>query len=545
MKRILIDISSLFLFSLITYRIALSANQGVVITNHPLATQAGIEILEQGGNAVDAAVAVMFALSVVEPWASGMGGGGFMLIKIQKDPLSTIIDYREQAPLEARPRLFYREAEYFKYYAYTGYRSICVPGMIAGAEMALRQYGTMKPGQVMAPAKKLAQEGFPVSNYFHKLTSRYYDLIERNRATSAVFFPDWVPLNEGDICKRDDLVLTFTRLSNKGLSEFYQGQMAEEMVEDIRINNGLLTIEDFKSYVPYVRQPLAESYRDYEIVTIPSPSSGGVALIQLLKILEGFDLKQLGYNSGDYIHIFVEALKNVLKDREKYSRDTHSNVNQFLSEQYCSTIRTKIDTHHIQLVNFEPLALKFESENASSVSIIDQSGNVVSLTQTINFYFGSGITHPKYGILFNNGLFNFSQDSSNINAIAPEKRSASSMAPTIVLKNGAPFLILGASGASRTITTLAQIIIGVIDFDMSIEAAIDAPRIHFEDDAIQLETRIESEAIERLKKLGHKINLTTDYNPYFGAAQGILVDPATGNLAGAADRRGEGKAAIK
>jgi len=518
-------------------------SQPMIATSDVQASKIGAEILHQGGNAIDAAVAVMFALPIIEPWASGLGGGGFMLIHLANGQESVIIDYRECAPIQAEPQLLYRDKESFRYYAYTCHRSICVPGMVAGARAALQKYGTMHFKDVIMPAIKLARNGFPVSYKFHQLISKYYDIVEPNRTSSAIFFPDYLPLAEGDSLRRPDLVQTYQIMAQNGVMEFYKGRIAQAIVEEIRLNNGLITIADLNSYFPIERKPVVGYYRGYDIVTIPPPGSGGVALIELLNILEGFDLKQYGYLSGDYIHIFVEALKYVLNDREHYAGDPDFqaiNFEQFISKQHSAAIRAMIDTVQATSISVRNSSTKFESEAGSHVSIIDQHGNSVSLTQSINFYFGSGVTLPNYGILFNNGLFQFSQDSRNLNAVAPKKRSASSMAPTIVMKNGQPFLILGSTGAARTISTLAHIIVSVIDFQKSMKEAIDAPRFHFEDDAVQLEMRIESDAIEHLKKLGHRVSLKTDYNTYFGVAQGILVSAGSESTQGAHDPRAQG-----
>jgi len=542
MRRYIYIIIFLFLFDLST---ASGKDSAMVATANPIVSQIGSEILKEGGNAVDAAVAVMFALSVVEPWASGLGGGGFMLIKMQNSAQPVVIDFRERAPIGADPQLFYRDSETFRYYAYTGFRSICVPGTVAGADLALSRFGTKKINEVLEPVIQLARKGFTVSDRFNKIITTYYDLIEMNRATSIIYLPDWLPLRIGDLVTREDFAVTLETLSLKGLQSFYKGEMASELTAEIERNNGLLVATDFYIYQPIIRNPVVGNYRGYQIMVPPPPSSGGVTLIQLLNILEKFNLKQLGYNSGDYIHVFTEALKLVLQDREKYSGDpdfARISIDGYLSKPYASTISTKIDSQQARFVTFDNSALKYESDNASHVSIIDRDNNIVSLTQTLDFYFGSGITHPKYGILFNNGLFHFSQDSVNINAIAPKKRSASSMAPTIILKDGVPVLILGSSGASRTISALAHIIISIVDFGMDIQSAIESPRFFYEKGKIELETRILSDSIERLKKLGHQVNLKTDYNTYFGIAQGIQIDAKTGKLHGACDPRGEGEA---
>lgn len=518
-------------------------NQEMVTTAHYLATEVGYKILKSGGNAVDAAIAVMFTLPIVEPWASGLGGGGFAVVKMKSHSEPLIIDYREQAPLEANPTLLYRDDESFRYYAYTGYRSICVPGMIAGAELLLNKYGSLSLKEILQPAIEIARQGVPVSYKFYKKITEYYDLIDMNKTTSSIYYPNYLPIGQGEILMREDLAKLYEKIIEKGLSDFYRGEIADNIVEDIRKNSGLITIKDLNLYSPKIRKPARGNYKGYEIVTVPPPGYGGSALIELLKILQGFDLKAMGFNSGEYVHVFVEALKHVIKDRESYAGDPDFEsvrYDNYVTDQHAQTLRSQIDTLSVANFPIPTVASKYESENASHASVYDRNGNCVAFTNTINFFFGSGVTHPAHGILYNNGLFNFSQDSLNINAVEPGKRSVSSTAPTIVLRDEKPVLVLGSSGGARLISTLANIIIGVTDFNMSIDEAIDAPRFYYEDGKIQMETRIESVTIEYLKQLGHEVNLKTDYNGYFGIAQGIRIDNTDGQLTGAADPRGEG-----
>lgn len=520
-------------------------NHGMVTSAHSLASQVGLEVLQNGGNAIDAAVAVMFALPIVEPWASGLGGGGFLIVKMKNETDAVLIDYRERVPGEVNVKLFYRDSESFKYHAYTGYRSICVPGVVAGANVILKRFGTMDPAQILAPVIRLAKNGFPISFNFYKQITDYYDLIDLNRTTSELYYPNYLPVSEGDTLNRPDLASFYEQLADNGFQDFYNGEIATSIANDIQLNNGLITLSDLNLYNPKYRSVLRGSYHDYEVITTPPPSYGGGALIELLHVLQGYNLRKMGLNSGEYIHVFVEALKHVLKDRELYGGDPDFQpirIEKFLTDVRAREIRNNIDSLAANYVDYHPAVSPFECENASHVSIIDGDGNVVSFTNSINFYFGSGVTHPEYGILFNNGLFNFSQDSTNLNVIAPNKRSASSMAPTLVLKDGKPFLILGSSGGPRTIAVLAQIIVAVIDFDLGIQKAIDLPRFFFEDGEVQMETRIESQNIEYLKNLGHEINLKTDYNTYFGIAQGIQIDESGQSYIGGADPRGEGTA---
>ncbi|MBD3290069.1 gamma-glutamyltransferase, partial [candidate division KSB1 bacterium] len=463
-------------------------NQQMVTTAHHLATAAATTVLQHGGNAVDAAIAAMFALPIVEPWASGLGGGGFAIVQMKNDSVPLVLDYREQAPEEANPALLYRDSESFRFYAYTGYRSICVPGMVAGAEFLLNKYGSINLAQILQPVIELARNGFPVSFKFYKKITQYYDLIDMNSATSSIYYPHYLPIGEGEVLTREDLAVLYETIIEKGLTDFYHGSIADKIADDFHLNTALLTRNDLSSYSLKTRKPVNGNYKGYEIISVPPPGYGGAALIELLQILEGFDLKEMHFNSGEYVHVFIEALKHVLNDRETYAADPDFepvSCENFLTPARAQLVRSKIDTLSASPTRVSPVASKYESENASHVSIVDSEGNCVAFTNTINFYFGSGVTHPRYGILFNNGLFNFSQDSLNINAVEPGKRSVSSMAPTIVMRNDKPLLVLGSSGGARTISTLANIIIAVTVFEMPLQQAIDAPRFFYEDGKVQ------------------------------------------------------------
>jgi gamma-glutamyltranspeptidase/glutathione hydrolase len=525
---------------------------GIVATPDSHVTQIALNILDQGGNAIDAGTAALFALSVVQPYATGIGGGGFMLIWIAKEKKAIIIDFRERTPQSTDPAIFYQDNETFNIYTKYGYQSICVPGMVAGAEKALKSYGTMTFQQVLQPAIELATDGFVVTEALAKLTTEYYNLLESNRATSFIFLPDWFPLKKGQIQQREDLAFTFGLISLHGAKVFYQGEIANEIVNEMVRNNGLIQINDLETYEPGVRSAIRGSYQNFEVISVPSPGSGGTALIELLRISEKFNFNKYSLNSGPYIHLFAEAMKQVLDDRENYfmgdPKFDRLNPQLVVSDNYIQKCYNQIDSSSVRSVlNRMKSRISQDSGNGSHISILDSDGNAISISSTLNGFFGAAITIPKYGILLNNGMHNFSIDSSKNNSLKPGKRPQTTLAPTILLKNQKPYMILGGNGAERIISMLAQIIINVADFKLPLDEAIRSPRFHYNyyDDTIEMETRIEANAIDYLKKLGHKINLRNDYNVYFGSAQVILFDPENKIYSAVNDVREEGMVYIK
>jgi len=525
---------------------------GLVSTPDSIASKIATDILEQGGNAINAGVAAMFVLSVVQPYAAGIGGGGLMLIRMNQNSNPIAIDFREQAPQSTDLAIFYQDNETFNMNTKHGYRSIGVPGMMAGAEKALQLYGTMTLSEILDPAIETAKHGFEVSEVLANLIIANYDLIESNRATSSIFLPFWLPINKGQTQVREDLAFTFELLSVHGTKVFYHGEIAQNICEQLKRNNGLVQLTDFQSYQPLVRQPIKGSYRNLDLVAVPPPSSGGIALIELLAILKKFNLKQYKLNNGPYIHIVAEAMKQVFQDREKYYMGDPKfdaiKPQSVLSDKHIEKRYHQIDSARVTPVLNQGMSRSNqESRNAAHISIVDRNGNTISISLTLNNFFGSGVTIPKYGILLNNAMYNFSRDSSKINSLKPGKRPQTSLTPTIMLKNNKPFLILGGSGAEKTISMLAQIIINIVDFQLSLNEAVNAPRFHYNyyDDAIEMETRIEADDIEYLKKLGHKINLKQDYDVYFGSAQAVLIDPDNHIYVAVNDVRQEGVVYIK
>lgn len=521
------------------------AKHGMVASAHPLASQAGLEMLEQGGNAVDAMVATAFALGVVEPNASGIGGGGFMTIKMADHPAGVTIDFRETAPLKATPEIYYHAEKSFGELTQYGPKSIGVPGVPAGLDMALKKYGTMNLDQVLKPAIRLAREGFVVSEKLAGMIIEKYDIISENPATAAVYLKDGLPVAAGQKINNPDLAATLEKLARKGIKCFYRGEIARAIVNEMKARGGLLSLADLKNYRAIEKKPVQGSYHGYRILSTAPPSGGGTHLVELLNILKGYDLKKMKHNSVPYIHILAEAMKICLSDKAANMADPafYSVAQEKLTSQaYAKGLRKYINPKKAMFNYKAPHMLVRESNSTTHISVIDKEGNMTALTQSINHWFGSGITVPGSGILLNNHLADFSSEEGRPNSIEPGKRPVSSIAPTLVLKGDQPYMSIGTPGGSRIIGALAQIFLNIVDFDMNVDAAIEAPRFHAFKKVLHVEGRIPDSVIKGLEQLGHKIKKHKDYDNYFGGAQAILIDRVNHDLHGGADSRRDGVA---
>ena len=521
------------------------AKNGMVASAHPLATKAGIEILKNGGNAVDAAVATAFALAVVEPNASGLGGGGFMVIKMANIAESVTIDYRETAPSTAKAERFYNNQKSFYDLTHSGPYSIGVPGVLAGLALALERYGTMNLGDVTKPAIEYAREGYEISENFANMIIQAYDLISANAATSKIYLRDGLPSGSGETITNSDLANTLEKISTGGIKCFYQGEIGSSIVKQIKSEGGILNLDDLKRYKAIAKKPVQGTYRGYQIISSSPPTGGGTHLIELLNILEGYDLNKMKPNSPEYLHLLAETMKICLADKATNMADPafySVPVNRLTAKSYARDLRKFINPEKA-FFNYKPKSmLSRESNSTTHLSVIDKDGNLIALTQSINLWFGSGITIDGTGIILNNHLADFFSEEGNPNSIEPFKRPVSSIAPTILLKDGKPFLTIGTPGGSRIIGALAQIIVNIIDFNMSIDQAIEAPRIHTWKSLLHVEGGIPEEVINELEKRGHRIKRHKESDNYFGGAQGILVDEKTDQLSGGADSRRDGVA---
>jgi gamma-glutamyltranspeptidase/glutathione hydrolase len=519
------------------------STRAIVSSAHLAASQAGLEIIKKGGNAVDAAVAAAFALSLAEPNASGLGGGGFMLIKMADEYEPVMIDYREAAPQKATPDYYYSDPD-FNAKAYQGPSAVGVPGMVAGLTLALEKYGTMNLAEVLEPAIRLAREGITVSPKLQGMILDNLEKIQKYPAAAAIYLPDGLPPEPESVLKNESLALVLERIAREGPAVFYEGDIGRAIAAEIQRLGGIMEMDDLKNYQPKLRRPISGTYHGYKIYS-SAPPGGGTHLIELLNILEGFDPKSLGAQSDRLIHILAEAMKMVFADQSRNSGDPDYSkipVDILTDKAYAGQLRERIK-EGLARFDYKPLSVvNPESESTSHLSVVDEHGNAVALTQSINSFFGTGIVVPDTGILLNNHMADFDSKPGGPNSVGPGKRPASSIAPTIVLKDGRPFLIIGSPGATRIISALAQIIINIVDFGFGLDEAIEAPRAHCLSKTLAVEGRIPSAVVETLKSWGHNLKVYSDWDNYFGGAQGILIDPKTKRLYGAADSRRDGVA---
>lgn len=523
------------------------AKNGMVAAAHPLASQVGIEILKKGGNAVDAAIATAFALGVVEPNASGLGGGGFMLVYNAKTKAVTAIDYREMAPLKATPDMYKLtpDGKVVNDETLVGHKAVAIPGTLAGLTMALKQHGTMGLKDVMAPAIRIAEEGYTVSKTLNAMMKDNFEKLSKYPAAAAVYLKEGLPYEVGDKLVLKDLAKSYRLIAEKGPDVFYKGEIADAIEKEMQ-GKGLITKADLAAYKPAVRTAVRGTYRGHEIISMSPPSSGGTHVVEILNILEGFNMTRLGYQTPESLHVMAEAMKRAFADRAKYMADTDFvkvPIAGLISKEYAAELRKgiRMDVVGTQVPAGNPLPF-VGSGGTSHLSVIDRQGNIVALTQTINMFFGSGVLVPGTGIMLNDEMDDFNPKPGTSNSIEPKKRPLSSMTPTIVLKNGKPFMSLGSPGSTRIISALTQIIVNVVDFRMNIQDAIDAPRIHCMTGDVFMESRIPQTTQEAMKAMGHKLNVRGAVDLYFGGAQAVMIDPATGKLYGAGDPRRDGMA---
>lgn len=524
--------------------------QGMVVTSHFLATESAQNVLKNGGNAIDAAVTAAFSLAVTQPRSGNIGGGGFMLISSEQRDEVVAIDYREKAPSRAYVDMFLdSDGNVDKQASRFSHQSAGVPGTVAGLALALEKYGTISLQQAMAPAIKLAEHGFVVTPRFSEGLKAREKRLKKWAATKKIFYKsDDSYYEPGELFIQKDLAATLKRISDKGASEFYQGTTAELLVSEMQRHGGLISMQDMKNYQPVIRQPIKGSYRDYNIYSMPSPSSGGVHVVQLLNILEGYPISEYGHNSAKTIHVMAEAMKRAYADRSQYLGDADFidvPVQGLISKAYAESIREHIDLAHTtaseSISPGKPAG--YESNETTHFSIVDRFGNAVANTYTINFSYGSGITVDGAGFLLNNEMDDFSAKPGTPNAygliggeankIEPNKRMLSSMSPTIVKHSGKNFLVTGSPGGSRIITTTLQVIMNVIDHGLNIKSAVAAPRVHHQwlPDELRIEEGISPDTIDRLESLGHVIKQKSA----MGAIQSILIKD--GIMYGGADPR--------
>lgn len=552
------------------------AEHAVVVSVHELASRAGIEIMQAGGNAVDAAVATGFALAVVHPPAGNLGGGGFMLIRMA-DGKVHFLDYREKAPAAAT-RDMYLDAKgnVIDGASEIGYKAIAVPGSVAGMVYAERKYGKLALKRVMAPAIKLAREGYGLS-WEEASDFKDDEYLGKFAESRRVFQRNGDYYRPGETFRQPDLARTLERIAANP-DDFYHGALARELAAALQKGGGLITASDLAHYEVKEREAVRGTYRGYEIISAAPPSSGGAVLIESLNILEGYDLARLGNRSGQSIHFTTEAFRRAFFDRAEFLGDPDFSkipVAQLIDKKYAAAWRESIhparataskelkrpaifsELEQYAAARPQPLAWH-ESPHTTHYSVVDAEGNAVAVTTTINDWFGSRVTADGLGFLLNDEMDDFSAKpgvpnadgliQGAANAIGPGKRPLSSMSPTIVVHGGKTVLVLGSPGSSKIITTVANVLMGVIDYGMNIQEAVNAPRFHNQwlPDVLNVERSFFPDTVNNLKQMGYNVQIGlhdgANVSPYWSDAECIAIDEKTGERLGATDGRGNGKA---
>jgi gamma-glutamyltranspeptidase/glutathione hydrolase len=539
------------------------AKRGMVASTNELASRVGVDIMKRGGNAVDAAIAVAFALVVTHPAAGNLGGGGFMMIRL-KDGRTTAIDYREMAPAAAHRDVYLdKNGELIKGEggSLIGYRAAGVPGTVRGMELALKKYGSGKLtwGQLVEPARQLAGKGFTVTYSLARSLYGSREYLSKYSETKRIYLRDGRFYKEGEIFRQPELAATFARLQRFGPNEFYQGETARLIIADMKRNNGLMTMDDLRGYVAKERTPVRGSYRGHEIISMPPPSSGGTVLIEMLNILEGFDLKKMEASSSERYHLMTESMRRAFADRAEYMGDSDFvkvPVAGLIDKSYAATLRSTINTDRAS-TSAEVRAGRpagYESDDTTHFTVVDAEGNAVSNTYTLNDSYGSAAVAKGTGIILNDEMDDFAAKpgtpnmygliQGERNAVAPKKRPLSAMTPTIVLrKDGSLWFTVGSPGGPTIINTVFCIITNVIDYEMNIQQAIDFPRIHHQwlpDEIASEPFGLSGDTERALGSRGHKF---AEKKRYLGDAEGIMIEEKTGVRLGATDpRRSDGQA---
>lgn len=560
---------------------ALRAAKAMVVSDEPLASEAGIEILKKGGNTVDAAVAVGFALAVVQPAAGNLGGGGFMLVRLA-DGRTGFVDYRETAPARStRDMYILPDGTLDSAAATVGYRSVAIPGTVAGFELALRTYGTMKLAEVMAPAIRLAKDGFPVSEKLARSLRAARPLLQRFSVSRRIFLNDGVLFEPGETLRQPELAVTLERIARGGAAEFYRGAIARQLADELARMGGMITRQDLASYRAKLREPLRAKYTangsEWEVISSPPPSSGGVAVIEALNILSGIELKAA--EDPQSVHWVAETMRRIFADRAAYLADpdfARVPVRGLTDARYAAQLRATIDSERASSSNavragnpstfespdragsnenepndaaLEP-AFNREGEHTTHFSVVDAAGNAVANTYTINNSYGSGVTVSN-GFLLNDTMDDFTTQpgvpnklfglvQSDANAIAPGKRALSSMTPTIVLRDGSLSFVTGSPGGPRIISATLLSLLNWMRFGMEAQAAVNAPRYHHQwlPDQIWVEERFPTPIAQELERRGHRVTRRFA----IGQVEAIGIDPRTNERLGAADPRRQGSA---
>jgi gamma-glutamyltranspeptidase/glutathione hydrolase len=551
------------------------AQHGIVVSVHELASRAGVEMMQAGGNAVDAAVATGFALAVVHPQAGNLGGGGFMLVRMAAGK-TRFLDYREKAPAAATRNMYLdAQGSVIEGASEIGYKAIAVPGSVAGMVYAEQKYGKLTLKQVLAPAIGLAREGYSLN--WEEARDFHDKYLAEFAESRRIFQRGGKYYQPGEIFRQPDLARTLERIAAKP-DDFYHGSLARELAATMQKGGGLITADDLAHYEVKEREPIRGTYRGYEIISAPPPSSGGTVLIEALNILEGYDLAKMEDRSAQSIHYTTEAFRRAFFDRAEFMGDPDFSkipVAQLIDKRYGTAWRNSIDGDHASaskelkrpaiFSELEQYAAthpgpeaNHESPHTTHYSVVDAEGNAVAVTTTINDWWGSRVTAEGLGFLMNDEMDDFSSKpgvpnadgliQGAANAIGPGKRPLSSMTPTIVVRDGKAFLVLGSPGSSKIITTVANVLMGVVDYGMNIQEAVNAPRFHNQwlPDVLNVERWFSPDTVQALRKMGYHVQFGlregSDAGSYWSDAECIAIDAKSGERLGASDGRNNGKA---
>ncbi|MGB9773245.1 MAG: gamma-glutamyltransferase [Bacteroidota bacterium] len=535
------------------------AKSGMVVSASGLASKVGVDVLQNGGNAIDAAVAVGFALAVTYPQAGNLGGGGFMIARLA-DGKTFALDFRERAPHRATQRMYLdTNGNVVQGLSLLGHLASGVPGTVDGLLTALEKFGTKSRREVLSPAITLAKNGFVVNKHLAAALRGSFEEIKKFPSTAKIFTKNGKPYEPGDTLVQTDLARTLERIAEHGRRDFYEGETAKLIVEEMQRGHGLIDEEDLHNYHSVFRDPIRGTYRGYEIISMPPPSAGGIALVEMLNILETFSFAPSEALSSRTIHLMVESMKRAFADRAEYVGDpdfVHVPIAKLISKDYAELLRNSIaDSKATPSERIRAGSIYInEGKETTHYSVVDRWGNAVSVTTTLNSLFGSKVVVDGAGFFLNNEMDDFSVKpgtpnqfgltGGDANAIEPGKRMVSSMTPTIILKNSKPYMVLGSPGGPTIITTVLEVIMNVIDFDMDIQEAVDAPRFHHQwlpDTVFYEHGAFTKQTVQQLKGMGYRLVERRKHNMQ-GLVEAILIDSNKNLIYGASDRRGDGAA---
>ena len=527
----------------------ISAPHGMVVSASAIASEVGRNILAQGGNAVDAAIATGFALEVTYPTAGNIGGGGFMVIRFP-DGRATTLDFREAAPAAARADMFLDSAGNYSYEIHhETYKSVGIPGTVAGFALAHSRYGKTAWRQVVDPAVTLARDGFATPPGLARSLASMVPDFKNNAASLAAYTRNGTPYAAGEVIRQPDLAHTLARIRDQGRDGFYRGETARLIAADMRLHSGLITEQDLAGYEAKERAPVRGNYRGYEVISMPPPTSGGVALIEMLNILEGYDLRALGRDSPQYVHFVTEAMRRAFLDRARYVGDPDfvaTPIDRLTSKSYAAQLRQTILADRASSSTPAQVAQAGESNETTHYSVVDADGMAVAVTYTLEYGYGLSAVVPGAGFLLNNEMGDFNgqpgrTDSTGLigtppNIARPGKRMLSSMTPTIITKDGRLVAVTGSPGGRTIINTVLNVVLNIVDFDMDIEHAVAAPRFHHQwlPDILSIEAfGIPTSTVSALEAMGYRVQVRGRQ----GTAHSIMINPLTGARQGAADQR--------